>query len=51
MKDGIKLNAYLYRDVVNTVKLPAIISLSPYPSGLKPQEEMYLPLTGIFMFM
>lgn len=35
MQDGIKLNAYLYRDVVNTEKLPAIISLSPYPSGFE----------------
>ncbi|MGG9961009.1 CocE/NonD family hydrolase [Ferruginibacter sp. SUN106] len=33
MRDGIKLNAYLYKNEVNTEQLPAIISLSPYPSG------------------
>lgn len=33
MRDGIKLNAYMYKDVVTKQKLPAIISLSPYPSG------------------
>lgn len=33
MRDGIKLNAYLYRDELNTEKLPAVIYLSPYPTG------------------
>ncbi len=33
MRDGIKLNAYIYRDISNTQKLPALISLSPYPLG------------------
>ena len=33
MRDGIKLNAYVYKDITNTSKLPAIVSLSPYPSG------------------
>ena len=33
MRDGIKLNAYYYHDISNATKLPAIISLSPYPSG------------------
>lgn len=33
MRDGIRLNAFLYRDITNTTKLPAVISLSPYPSG------------------
>jgi uncharacterized protein len=35
MKDGVRLNAYLYKDIVNKEKLPAIISLSPYPNGLE----------------
>ncbi len=33
MRDGIKLNGYIYKDLANTGKLPAIISLSPYPGG------------------
>lgn len=33
MRDGVKLNAYIYTDVANESKLPAIISVSPYPSG------------------
>jgi len=33
MRDGVKLNAYVYRNEVATEKEPAIISLSPYPSG------------------
>jgi uncharacterized protein len=33
MRDGIKLNAYVYTDAASKEKRPAIISLSPYPSG------------------
>ena len=33
LRDGVKLNAYMYNDMANPDKLPAIISLSPYPSG------------------
>ncbi len=33
MRDGVKLNAYMYKDVTSSSKLPAIVSLSPYPSG------------------
>jgi putative CocE/NonD family hydrolase len=33
MRDGIKLNAFMYKDQINNEKLPAIVSLSPYPSG------------------
>ena len=33
MRDGIKLNAFYYHDMANAEKLPAIVSLSPYPSG------------------
>ncbi len=33
MRDGIKLNSYVYKDIANSDKLPAIVSLSPYPSG------------------
>jgi len=33
MRDGVRLSAYVYRNEVATEKEPAIISLSPYPSG------------------
>jgi|GEM_PF-416997 len=33
MRDGIKLNAYVYRNVADTSGQPAVVSLSPYPSG------------------
>lgn len=33
MRDGVKLNGILYRDVVSTGRVPALVSLSPYPSG------------------
>ena len=35
MRDGINLNAFLYQDVTNTIKLPTVISLSPYPTGFE----------------
>ena len=35
MRDGIKLNAFYYRDELVREKLPAIVSLSPYPSGFE----------------
>ncbi len=33
MRDGIKLNAFIYRDINSAEKVPAVVSLSPYPSG------------------
>lgn len=33
MRDNIKLSAFVYRNTVNTEKVPAVVSLSPYPSG------------------
>ncbi len=33
MRDGIKLNALMYKDELINEKLPVIVSLSPYPSG------------------
>jgi putative CocE/NonD family hydrolase len=33
MRDGIRLNAFMYRDELITEKLPVIVSLSPYPTG------------------
>lgn len=35
MRDGIKLNALVYRNVASQERVPAIVSLSPYPSGLE----------------
>ncbi len=33
MRDGVKLNAILYRDLARTSRVPALVSLSPYPTG------------------
>jgi hypothetical protein len=33
MRDGVKLSALVYRDVAEQRKVPAVVSLSPYPSG------------------
>lgn len=35
MRDGIRLNAYKYKDELATEKLPVIVSLSPYPTGME----------------
>jgi putative CocE/NonD family hydrolase len=35
MKDGLRLNAFVYRDIANSEKVPAIVSLSPYPTGFE----------------
>jgi uncharacterized protein len=33
MRDSIKLNAYVFRNTISSESVPAIVSLSPYPSG------------------
>lgn len=33
MRDGVKLNGLVYRNVAEKDKVPAVVSLSPYPSG------------------
>lgn len=33
MRDGVKLNGILYRNVAGSGRVPALVSLSPYPSG------------------
>ena len=33
MRDGVKLSAFVFRNVNEKEKLPAVVSLSPYPSG------------------
>lgn len=33
MRDSIHLNAFIYRNIASKDKVPAVISLSPYPSG------------------
>ncbi|AXY73243.1 CocE/NonD family hydrolase [Paraflavitalea soli] len=33
MRDNIRLSAFVYRNAVSTEKVPAVVSLSPYPSG------------------
>jgi hypothetical protein len=33
MRDHIKLSAFVYRNTTSTEKVPAVVSLSPYPSG------------------
>jgi putative CocE/NonD family hydrolase len=38
VRDGIKLHGLLFRDVASAEKVPAIVSLSPYPSA---QEATY----------
>ena len=46
MRDGIKLNAFLYRDLTNTTKLPAVISLSPYPGGFEATTGNVFAING-----
>lgn len=33
LRDGVRLNALVYRDVTRTTKVPALLMLSPYPGG------------------
>lgn len=33
LRDGVKLNGILYRDVAATGRVPALVTLSPYPTG------------------
>ena len=33
MRDGVKLNGLLYHDAASTARVPALVSLSPYPGG------------------
>ncbi len=33
MRDHVKLSAFVYRNTTSTEKVPAVVSLSPYPSG------------------
>ncbi|WP_276482511.1 CocE/NonD family hydrolase [Paraflavitalea pollutisoli] len=33
MRDQVRLSGLVYRDTASTVRVPAIVSLSPYPSG------------------
>jgi putative CocE/NonD family hydrolase len=46
MKDGVKLNAFVYRDVADSAKQPAIISLSPYPSGTEAMKGNVFATNG-----
>lgn len=46
MRDGVKLNAMLYRDVASTARVPALLSLSPYPSGFEATRGNVLATNG-----
>lgn len=35
MRDGIRLNAFVYRNEASSERVPAIVALSPYPTGLE----------------
>lgn len=51
MRDGIHLSAYVYRNINTQEKLPAIISLSPYPSGFEAVKGNVFATNGyIFVY-
>lgn len=46
MRDGIKLNAFIYKDESGNGTLPAIVSLSPYPSGFEANRGNVFAVNG-----
>jgi len=52
MRDGIKLNAYMYKDELSPDKLPVIVSLSPYPTGAQATRGNVFATNGyIFVYV
>ncbi|RYY41570.1 MAG: CocE/NonD family hydrolase [Chitinophagaceae bacterium] len=52
MRDGIRLNAFLFRDKASKKKLPVLIMQSPYPSGSEARQGNIYAINGyVFLYV